>query len=306
MKLQEAIDLFVERPEIRADTRKTYSQDLRHMAGFIGDERPLIEILPVDLLRYANHLNKKTAIKSPFTFNKHVKSLRTFFNWCVKASIIEKSPASVLRRKKLNESVPKSKAMPDNKLVKLLEYVRETPRGWQPREEALVRFLADTGCRISGLASLTEENIDLKERKASLYEKGKVEPHVVRFGRECAHALGSWLLQRKADKGRYVFSTDGHEMSSDNLGQYFRRLTERAGIGSWGPHSLRHRMGHKAIAKYPVSIVAKILGDTVDIVIKHYLPQDDEAVQKAMLDMTTDHLIQTDSELLDYLKKRTT
>jgi len=306
MKLHEAIELFVDRPEIRPETRNTYLKDLNQMQGFLGAERPVSEILPVDIMRYANHLNKQAAKKSAFTFNKHVKTMRTFFNWCVKAQIMEKSPASVLRRKSINESVPKSKAMPDSKLIKLLEYIKETPRGWMPREEALVRFLADTGCRISGAASLTEENLDLKNRSAKLYEKGKVEPHTVRFGRECAHAITAWLLQRKADKGRYVFSSDGHQMSNDHLGQYFSRLADRAGIGSWGPHSLRHRMGHKAIEKFPVSIVAKILGDTVDVVIKHYLPQDDETVQKAMLDMTTDHLIQTDSELIDYLKKRTT
>jgi site-specific recombinase XerD len=305
MKLSEAVELFINRPEIRPASKKTYGNDLNHMKGFIGADRPLDEILPVDLLRYSNYLNKKEDIRSPFTFNKHVKSLRTFFNWCVKAQIIEKSPAAVLRRKKLNESVPKSKAMPDSKLLKLLEYVRETPRGWNPREEALIRFLADTGCRISGVASLTEENIDLKDRSAKLYEKGKVEPHVVRFGAECARAISAWLLMRKADKGKHVFSLDGHKMSNTNLGNYFRRLCVRAGIGSWGPHSLRHRMGHKAIEKYPVSIVAKILGDTVDVVIKHYLPHDDEAVQKAMLDMTTDHLVQKDTELVDLQKKRT-
>jgi hypothetical protein len=41
------------------------------------------------------------------------------------------------------------------------------------------------------------------------------------------------------------------------------------------------------------------------VVIKHYLPQDDEAVQKAMLDMTTDHLVQEQTEVIELPKKRT-
>lgn len=291
MNLNEAIELFIDRPEIRPATRLTYKKDLQHMAGFLGEKRPISEVLPTDILRYGNFLNKSETIQSAHTFNKKVKSMRTFFNWCVTAQIIEKSPAAILKRKPVNHAVPKSKAMPDKHLMRLLEYVAQTPRGWHPREEALIRFLADTGCRISGAASLKEDELDLKNRSAKLYEKGKVEPHTVRFGRECAHAISSWLLQRKADKGRYVFSEDGHRMTNDSLGQYFTRLCQRAKIGTWGPHSLRHRMGHKAIEKYPVSIVAKMLGDTVDVVIKHYLPQDDETVQKAMLDMTTDHLL---------------
>lgn len=305
MKLNEAIDLFIDRPEIRPATRKTYQKDLQHMAGFLGEQRPILEIIPTDILRYGAHLNKSETIQSAFTYNKHVKSMRTFFNWCIKAQIIEKSPAAILKRKPVSEAVPKSKAMPDRKLTRLLEYVSTTPRGWHPREEALIRFLADTGCRIGGAASLTEDLIDLKERSAKLYEKGKTEPHTVRFGRECAHAISSWLIQRKSTEGRYVFSEDGHQMTNDSLGQYFTRLCDRAGIGRWGPHSLRHRMGHKAIEKYPVSIVAKMLGDTVDVVIKHYLPQDDESVQKAMLDMTTDHLLSSSHEEFIDLIKRT-
>lgn len=304
MQLNEAIELFIDRPEIRPATRRTYLHDLRAMAAFLGTARPVSEIIPTDLMRYGNHLNKQPGIRSPFTYNKHVKSMRAFFNWCVRADLIEKSPATILKRKKANESVPKSKAMPDLKLIRLLEYVAATPRGWDPREEAFVRFLADTGCRISGAANLTEDHLDLRERKALLYEKGKTDPHTVRFGRECAYALTTWLLQRKAANGRYVFSVNGQRMTNRSLGQYFRRLCERAGIGSWGPHSLRHRMGHKAIEKHPVSIVAKILNDTPEIVIKHYLPQHDEAVQKAMLDMTTDYLIRHDIEELTGTSQR--
>lgn len=305
MQLDEAIELFIDRPEIRPATRRTYLHDLRAMAAFIGHARPVAEIIPVDIMRYGNHLNKQPGIASPFTYNKHVKSMRAFFNWCTRAELIDKSPALILKRKKANESVPKSKAMPDHKLIRLLEYVAASPRGWEPREEALVRFLADTGCRISGAASLTEDHLDLRERSARLYEKGKTEPHTVRFGRECGYALNTWLLQRKALHGRYVFSVDGHRLTNRSLGQYFRRLCERAGIGAWGPHSLRHRMGHKAIEKHPVSIVAKILNDTPEIVIKHYLPQHDEAVQKAMLDMTTDYLIQHNIEELTGTTLRT-
>lgn len=300
MQLSEAIELFIDRPEISAATRRTYQYDLRQMVHYVGD-KPMSEIIPADILRYGNFTNKRKGVQSSFTYNKHVKTMRTFFNWCIKAQIIERSPAAVLSRKKIDERVPKSKAMPDRKLVTLLEYVAETPRGWNPREEALVRFLADTGCRISGIANLRVKDLKLDERKAVLYEKGRVEARGVRFGRECSHALSAWLLMREPLAGQYVFSTDGHRMTNEALGQYFRRLCQRAGIGSWGPHSLRHRFGHKAIQKHPVSIVAKMLGDSVEVTMKHYLPQDEEYVEKAMLEMTTDYLIQHD--IVDLLKE---
>lgn len=293
MNLAEAIHHFVSRPEIAPATRRTYMYDLKALRDYLGPARLVTDIIPADILRYMRHLDQNTAIKSVFTYNKHVTSIKALFKFCVDIQIRPDHPAKILKKKRVSERVPKSKAMPDRKLSKLLEYVRETPRGWHPREEAFIRFLADTGVRIGSAASLTDdpERLNLKERWAKVEMKNMDDLHLVHFGRECAHALSVWLLHRNATKGNYVFSTDGHRMRNDALGQYFQRLCQRAAIGTWGPHSLRHRLGHKAALKYPASIGAKMLGDTIEIFLKHYAPQDDEAVHRAMQEMTTDHLL---------------
>jgi Site-specific recombinase XerD len=295
MKLADAIDLFVNRPEIAPATQRTYMYDLRALRDYLGPARLVTDIIPADLLRYIRHLDQSVGIKSAFTYNKHITSIKALFKFCLNVQIAPTNPATILKKKRVSERVPKSKAMPDRKLSKLLEYVKETPRDWNPREEALVRFIADTGVRIGSAASLIDnpERLNLKERWAAVEMKNMDELHIVHFGRECSHALSAWLLRRNATEGNYVFSTDGHRMTNDSLGQYFTRLAHRAGIGKWGPHSLRHRLGHKAATTYPASIGAKMLGDTIEIFLKHYAPQDDEAVHKAMMEMTTDHLLDT-------------
>lgn len=299
MKLADAIVLFIDRPEIAPATRKSYYYDLNNMQDYLGTARAVSDIIPADMLRYTQALNQKEDIQSNHTYNKHITSISAFFNFCVEAQLIDKSPAAILSRKRVSERADESKAMPDNKLAKLLEYVRQTPRDWNPREEALVRFLADTGVRIRSAATLTEDRLNLKEHSARVIMKNMNDLHTVRFGRECSHALSAWLLMRNASSGVYVFSTDGHQMGNDHLGQFFRRLCQRSGIGSWGPHSLRHRFGHKAAEKYPASIAAKMLGDTIEVFLKHYAPQDDDYVQRAMLEMTTDHLVNNEIIALD-------
>ena len=295
MKLIDAVDLFTNRPEIASATQRTYLYDLKTMCSHLGPARLVTDIIPADLLRYAHSLSESETITSNHTYNKHVTSIKAFFKFCADARIIPENPAKVLKKKRVSRRVPKSKAMPDSKLVKLLEYVKETPRGWSPREESLVRFLADTGVRIGSAAALTEspDHLNLKERWAAVEMKNMVDLHVVRFGRECSHALSAWLLARNATEGNYVFSTDGHRMTNDSLGQYFTRLGKRAGIGTWGPHSLRHRFGHNAAKKFPPSIGAKMLGDTVEVYIAHYAQYDDETILKSMAEMTTDHLLNT-------------
>lgn len=304
MNLADAIAIFINRPEIAPATRKSYYYDLNNMRDYLGPARAVSDIIPADLLRYTQALNQSEDIQSNHTYNKHITSISAFFNFCVEAQLIDKSPAVILSRKRVSERIPKSKAMPDNKLAKLLEYVQQSPRGWNPREEAIVRFLADTGVRIRSAATLTEDRLDNATRSAKVIMKNMDDLHTVRFGRECSRALSAWLLMRGADNGHYVFSTDGHQMGNDHLGQYFRRLGQRAGIGSWGPHSLRHRFGHKAAEKFPASIAAKMLGDTVEVFLKHYAPQDEEYIQRAMLEMTTDHLVETEVLTLKFKESK--
>ena len=304
MQLSQAVELFVARPDIRPATMRTYLYDLDAMQDYIGKSKPIESIIPADVLRYFVHLHNKVSIESDHTYNKHVTSVRAFFRFCVNMQLISDNPASILKKKKVSHAVEKSKAMPDLKLRRLLEYVSESPRGWNPREEAMVRFLADTGARISGARTLTWEHVDIAARTATTFEKGKLEPHSKSFGRECARALAAWKLQQDCTEGHHVFSTDGRLMVVGTLGQYFRRLCERAKIGSWGPHSLRHRFGHTAIDKFPVSVVAAMLGDTVAVVIQHYLPKDNHAVETAMRQMTTDHFLSSQKpEILPLARK---
>lgn len=296
MQLSEAVDLFISRPELKPATKRSYHYDLKAISDFIGRSKPIKEILPTDVLRYFIHLDGRETVTSKHTYNKHITSARAFFKFCESLQLIDKAPTSVIKKKKVSHLVDKSKAMPDVKLIRLLDYVRETPRGWKPREEALVRFLADTGARVGGARTLTWEHVDFDLRTATTFEKGKLEPHTKIFGRECKRALIAWKLEQESTKGQYVFSSDGRLMKQNNLGQYFERLCKRAGIGTWGPHSLRHRYAHEAIKKFDVSKVAGMIGDTVEVTMAHYLPRDKKSIEDAMRMMSSDHIMTSSKE----------
>lgn len=284
MHLDRAIHLFL--GEYIASTRRAYGYTLNEMLAYIGPARPLTDIRPDHLIEYVQHLRKRPSLKSPASVNKHIKTIKTFFNWCVKTGFLEVSPARGLKRVRQASSVDRVKAMPDHVYEELLAYTR-----YHPRHHALVLFLGDTGCRIGGAAGLRWRDIDLKHRRAVVTEKGK-PPRPVFFGDVCAQALASWRM-RHPMRGDYVFSDDGRRIHNDNLGQMFRRACIRAGIGSWGPHSLRHRKGHQlADASVAPSLAAKALGhESIMTTLDYYYPDDWESVQQAISDLakTTTH-----------------
>lgn len=294
--LSEATEMLCLRPHLRPATRRTYRYDLDHFADHVGKEMKVVDITHFDILRYSKTIlpeNPDNGIRSDATYNKHVTSLNTLFNFLVEIGEIDKSPTTVLKRRNVDEHVPEEKAMPTIKLTRLIDYTSETARGWKPREEALVRLLADTGIRISGIANLEEKHLDLNARLAVIYQKGKVRPHTVPFGIKCGQALSAWLLKRKATEGQFVFSRSGKRIHNENQSQFFRRLCMKAGIGSWGPHSLRHRYALEALKKgFDVATVARMLDDTVEVVLKHYVRHSEAHVEQAMRAMSTDYMIE--------------
>jgi integrase len=272
--LHTCITLFLS--EYKPTTRKSYYTPLNRLARFVGPDRPLDQVMPQHVLEFLAHV--RTLDLTVRTYNKYVQTIKTFFNWTVNHQFLPSSPAGAVHRRQYRKS-RRDKALPDDLYEQLLDYVRHYPRNL-----ALILFLGDTGCRIGGAASLQWEHVEFDEHRAIVTEKGdKTRPTF--FGGECAQALRKWhLMQNRKPGANYVFSRTGQAIKSGHLGHHFRRLCIGAGIGSWGPHSLRHRKGHQlADHKIAPSIAAQALGhESVQVTLEYYYPEDFERVQAAL------------------------
>lgn len=295
LTLREAADLWL--GEHIPTTRRSYQYNMWEMCDYVGPARPLDQISAEDMLRFAQYYRAKASVKSPATYNKLLKTLRTFFNWCIKAEFIAKSPAKPLKSNKRDEVGGRGKAMPDAVYNQLVDYAK-----WDVRGLALVLFLGDTGCRIGGAVGLRWQDIDFiaDVPTAVVTEKG-APPRKVFFGKSCERAL--LRLQAAKPGMERVFGVN----SVDALKQYFRRLCKRAQIGSYGPHSLRHRKGHQfGDNRVSPVIGAMVLGNTVDVMLEYYYPKDWERAAATASEFTTDVLNLPQVQRIDKgMKKRT-
>jgi integrase len=317
--LKNAIDLWLD--EQIPTTRGSYEYVMRDVVQFIGANIALAKVSPEKLVLYLQDVRKRPSVKSPATVNKYTKTIKTFFNWCIKMHYLKISPAKVLRYERTNKQIRRSKAMTDRELEKLLDYVK-----WKPRDNAVVRFLADTGCRARGAANLTIHDLDLESRSAIVTEKGD-ETRTVWFGDECAQALQEWLDYRanwlaETDnvlEGPYVFDFYGKSYKKNSqIGQIVRRACLKVGLRSLGSHSLRHRKGHQfADAGIAPSVAAQALGHKkATITLEFYYPSDTERAEAAIRQLATKNTLDdealpeslkvdktlTDSKTIDFRK----
>lgn len=253
LTLQSALDNFLQ-VDRRPQTREAYRKTLTPFVRAIGPARPLELVSPEDLDAYVTALRQRQVLYedhplrpvehrplSAATVAKHVKTIKTFFNWCVARGYIEQSPARYLLNRRREMRLGQGKAATDAEVELLLAAAR-----FRPRERAIVLLLAKSGCRAGELAALRIGDLNLEEHTAFVDGKGGIRRKIY-FDAETSAALSDWLAVRPRASHDLVFCSrlNGGPLSAPAVSQIVRRLCRVAGIRSLGAHSLRHRVGLK-------------------------------------------------------------
>lgn len=268
--------LQVERAEL---TNKQYKVLLNSLIKSLGGECDLRDITYAVLLNYLDGLRTyKTRRGKPLselTIRNHVTTLKAFFNWAVTIDYLQQSPAAHLKTRRKTRAPEKSRAIPPDELANMIAACKGRARNY-----ALMLFLADTGCRVGGLCSLTLDNLDLDDRSALICEKGGHWQRVL-YGEQTAEALRRWLAKRPAADHDFVWTgkrPDYRPLHREGVAALVKTLAALTGASQiWTPHSIRHAVGH-ALAKQgiPVSVVQRKLNHaSPDITARVYFPRDD-------------------------------
>lgn len=283
MNVQKILQLYLDQVATKT-TRQQYGQTLAPLCQFLGTETAITAVAYANLLDYITQRRSEPTrhgrSRAESTIKSEIQVIKAFFNWCVETGLIEHSPAEKMRFRKVVADTAASRAVPEDELQRMVDYWR-----WDARNFALMLFLADTGCRAGGCASLRISRLDLEQRTAVLVEKGNRE-HRVMFGSRTAEALQSWLATRPAVKHDFVWSGQGPDyepISPNGIAYVVRTAARNTGASrDWGPHAIRHYVGHKlAKAGVPVTIIQRKLGHaSPETTLRHYMPLDDGYLRK--------------------------
>lgn len=272
LPIKRLIDLYLQ-IDRSPFTNRSYAAILTRLADHLGSERDIHAITYADLLTYLGGFKD---IK-PSTLARYTAVIRNFFRWCNEQGFLEHSPAAGLRVRFPAKDRTKSRAVPPGDLQKLLDLVRGDVRDY-----ALILFMADTGCRVGGAASLQISQLDLIENCAVLVEKGS-KRHRVWFGDETAAALRAWLKVRPVVDHDYVFTTTGEHrpLKRESITILVRRAALKACGKVYSPHQIRHAVGHGLAHKgiSPKTVQRKLGHSNIKTTLDFYYPDSDEEVK---------------------------
>jgi integrase/recombinase XerC len=197
----------------------------------------------VDLLALRRHLaTLRDRGLGARTLARKISALRAFFRWLHATGRVRENPARRLRVPRRRRTLPN--VLTTDEVRRLLE--AEPADGWRgTRDTALLETLYSTGARVSELAALDLDDLDLSGGTARLEGKGRKE-RLAGLGGPCRRAIEAYLealglARRRRDPRALFLNRDGTRLTARSVARVLARRVAAAGLSARvSPHTLRH------------------------------------------------------------------
>lgn len=228
-------------------TERVYCSAVERFEAFLASQGMPRAIAAIRREHVESWVAARLATVAPATASQEYRALQQFFRWAVSDDEIADSPMARMRPPRVPEKpVP---VIADDDLRRLLKACEG--RGYlELRDMAIVRLFIATGCRLSEIAALALEDVDLEDDVIRVIGKGR-RPRAVPFDAKAGRALDRYLRarSRRRDGARAeLWLGLAGPMTSSGLYQVIRDRCRVAGIDHINPHRFRHTYAHGMLA----------------------------------------------------------
>jgi integrase/recombinase XerC len=218
-------------------TVDTYTFDLRHLLGRVGEVEPA-SLTSHDMRRALAVLHSQGL--KPKTLARTLSAWRSFFNYLARQNVVRANPCLGLRPPKSEKKLPNAPSV--DAMAHLLE--AEAEGIWAVRDLAMFELMYSAGLRRAELIGLDMGGLDLAASEVTVTGKGS-RMRVVPVGGKALAAVRNWLAMRanvaRGDTEALFVGARGGRISATVLALALKQLALRQGITAhMHPHALRH------------------------------------------------------------------
>ena len=237
-----------------AHTIRSYETDLHAYLNW-GQRNELDVLNPSarDIRSYLAYLDQAGYTRK--TINRHLSSLRGFYQWLNVSEISSCASMSTIQGPKIKKHLPRVLngeeldclfASLEQDIVAQTSDAHSKRYAQALRDKALYELFYATGARVSELAQLCIRDISFSRKEVSLFGKGSKERRVP------LHEAALEALMEYLEKGRPLLckgkeldcvfvSNTGKAMSADLIRKNMKQHLQEASLDSrYSPHALRH------------------------------------------------------------------
>ncbi|NCN45341.1 MAG: hypothetical protein COU63_01305 [Candidatus Pacebacteria bacterium CG10_big_fil_rev_8_21_14_0_10_36_11] len=232
-----------------------YSKDIEQLVQFVGEKGKTLvaEVTSDDIDNFKSDLKQKRYTSK--SVSRKINSIKAFFRYLIGENIVAANPAETISHPKIEQSPPR--------VLSRLEYraLRDACRG-DARIFAIVEVLLQTGMRISELAALASDDVDLDRGVVNILAQNSREERKVPLNKAAKKALMDYLKVRPRSKEKTVFLTKTcRPFLVRNIRTAIDRYFRLAGIKEAKVNDLRHTFIVEQLkAGTPLVYVSQLVG----------------------------------------------
>ncbi|MCB5245458.1 MAG: site-specific tyrosine recombinase/integron integrase [Candidatus Cloacimonadaceae bacterium] len=251
---QELYKQYISAEGKSAQTIIAYMRDLNQFYKFIqryfeDGNIQLDQISPQMIRDWFLHLHKQQV--SNRSLARKAAALQSFFAWAKLTKHINKNPMDKIKRPKFEKDLPHYFTEEE---MRILLNLPDQSSIFGVRNRAILELLYSSGLRISELANLQLNDIDLKRGLVRVIGKGNKE-RIVPVGKSAIEAIKAYLpirdkLKQEYSSNRLFLTKSGkdfdHRQLYKILHHYFHIIARQKGYSS---HTIRHSFATHLLAR---------------------------------------------------------
>lgn len=232
-----------------------YSKDIEQLVEFAGKQGKMqVNDVTGDDIEEFKQLLRKQRYTSK-SVSRKINSIKAFFRFLMNEDIVEDNPADTISHPKVDQAPPR--------ILSKLEYraLRDACRG-DARMAAIVELLLQTGMRISELAALQVNDVDLDRNVIFVRAQASREARKVPMNKAAKAVLTQYLQVRPRAREKTVFLTKTcRPFLVRNIRTAIDRYFRLAGIKDAKVNDLRHTFIVEQLkAGTPLVYVSQLVG----------------------------------------------
>ncbi|MEW6052772.1 MAG: tyrosine recombinase XerC [Nitrospirota bacterium] len=259
--MKEHIDKFLRylavEKAVSGHTVRAYRKDLKEFAEYMHADPDKVDMIDVRGF-VADQIRKGL---SRTTVSRRLSSIRSFYKFLYREGYIFANPAKMVSNPRIPRMLPRFLSVDD--VFALIE--KPEGIGFMPaRDRAILELLYSSGLRVSELARLSTDDVNIKEAMIKVKGKGKKE-RILPVGSKALDAVKSYMVERillkEKDKALFL-NRMGTRLTDRGVRRIVVKYARAALInGRIGPHTLRHSFAsHLLQGGADLRVIQELLG----------------------------------------------
>lgn len=252
-------------------TQRAYRRDLEEFAAYVagGDDDPghraAVRLDQVDAMQIRGYLGYLHGRNRKTTIARKLASVRALFRYLHKQQQIPENPAENVRTPKHGKPMPVYLSVDD--MFRLLDNIQpQGVLGW--RNRAMLETLYSGGVRVSELAGLDVDDVDMQHGLLRVLGKGNKE-RIVPIGQKALAAIATYreaLIQAcgqaQPGGGALFLNKNLGRLTTRSIARVVEKFARACGLPvPISPHAMRHSFAtHMLDAGADLRAVQELLG----------------------------------------------